>query len=182
MSPEERERAALHQRRHRARQRGEEEPPLPLLDPKPRKPRPKMSNEERRAKQREWEQSEAGQESRERYRKSEKNREAQHRYKTSEKGRAKGREDRKKYWQRKRAAAKTVECVCDCGRTFERPYKPGKPRTKCEVCSPPQPDRNVRARAHREEQRRLRAERAAVKAAVAPAQVGTKTGQTGVSP
>jgi len=179
-----RARAREAQRRHRARQQlieaGLEVPAELQVQsqvgiPKPASgPRARLTEEERRAHRKAWQQSEAGRASKERYRKSEKNREAQHRYKTSEKGRAKGREDRKKYWARKRAEAKTVEVTCECGRTFERPYKPGKPRTKCEVCSPPQPDRIARRRAHRDEQRRVRAERAAAKAAVASEQVVTK--------
>jgi hypothetical protein len=132
-----------------------------------------MSDEERRAKRREYKQSEPGRDAAKRYRQSESNREAQHRYKTSDQGRAKGREDRHKYWERKRAAAKTVEVVCECGRTFLRPYKPGKPRTKCEVCSPPI-ERTARPEYHRALQQRLRQERALAKEAVASEQAGTK--------
>jgi integrase/DNA invertase Pin-like site-specific DNA recombinase len=145
LSAEERARQAEHQRRHRERKRlieaGLEIPPelqvqTPVAKPKPPKaaPKPKLGEEERRAH----------------------DRESKRRYKLSDRGRAKGRADRKKHWARKRAAAKTVEVVCACGRTFLRPYKPGKPRTKCEVCSPPTPDRNAR---RREERRRLRQER-----------------------
>jgi integrase/DNA-directed RNA polymerase specialized sigma24 family protein len=179
-SEEERARAALHQRRYRARQRGEEEPPLPPLPPK-QIGRPRVLNDEERIEHsrdssRKYKTSEKGRESTQRYRQSEKNNEAQHRYKTSEKGKAAGRRDRKKYWERKRTSAKTVEMTCECGRTFLRPYKPGKPRTKCEVCSPPEADRNAR---RREDRRRVREERTAV-IDVAAEQVGTNQRQMAV--
>jgi integrase len=144
-TPEQRAYSAEQMRRHRERKRlietGLEIPPelqvqTPVAKPKPPKapPKPKLSEEERRAH----------------------DRESKRRYKLSDQGRAKGRAERKLFWQRKRAAAKTVEMTCECGRKFLRPYKPGKPRTKCEVCSPPTPDRNAR---RREERRRLRQER-----------------------
>jgi hypothetical protein len=82
-------------------------------------------------------------------------REAQHRYKTSDIGREKGREDRRKHWERKRAAAQPEEVACECGRTFMRTYRPGRPRTKCEECSPPD-QRPPRTEYHRELKRRLR--------------------------